>query len=139
MNRFKTNQLNLNILLTYCANLTDWLTTSYWQTGWLNTSDWLELQLHYNYIVIEIIKDRKKWTTWLTIITTESDWMKHLSEWLNLNDCLDWLHHQDWDHWPHLTDWLTTSEWITAFDCLTTSDWLTDWLYQTLIYLTSNK
>ena len=112
MKRFKTNQLNLNILLTYCANHTDWLTTSYWQTGWLNTSDWLELQLHYKYIVIEIIKDRKKRTTWLTIITAASDWTNHLS------------------------DILTTSSRLRSS---TTPNWLIDYIRMNYCIWLSNK
>ena len=81
-------------LLTYYVNLTDWLTTSYWQTGWLNSSNWL------NYFCI--------WQTNTSLWLYESDWLINfwLNEWPHVKDCkdlTDWLHLQDW---VHLQDWL---------------------------------
>ena len=47
-----------------------------------------------DYIVIEKLKERyEKQTTWLTLIITASDWLKHLSEWLNL---YDWMNASMW-------------------------------------------
>ena len=97
----KTNQLHLNILLSYYVNLTDWLTTSYWQTGWLNSSNWL------NYFCI--------WQTNTSLWLYESDWSINfwLNEWPHVKDCID------------LTDYICKTDYILIKIIKGRSDWLT--------------